>query len=395
MTGKSKGRKILFVDDEQALLNGISRRLGFVYDLETAISGEEALDKMETEGPFAVIVTDMRMPKMDGIQFIQRARMISREATYIMLTGNQDQETAISAMNEGQVFRFLNKPCDANELKKAIEVGIKQYELVISEKELLHQTFLGGVSVLTEVLEISQPEIFGLSTEIEQVFTLLRESINAPNRWEYKLANKLVLVGFALLPREDRQRIGEAVPFDPEDDELFDKAVQISSRLIEHIPRLEIVAKIILEQSKTDGSVQSTHARPEDRLIRVGGTMLCTALYWCCLKKLGLNSAAAMNTLLRRLPNLCPQFTEALQQLPDEVENRPSITLHLGELAEGMVISEDIVTHDDARLLRKGQRVSQATLEKLQMYLEKNVLPEEYHVYESSCAWARVPAGIA
>lgn len=110
--------RILIVDDEQPLLNGL-RRLGDYYDLVTANSGDAALHEIESHKGFAVVLTDMRMPGMNGIQLIQQARMIAPDTVYMMLTGNQDQATAIKAVNDGQVFRFLNKPCDHDHIRRA------------------------------------------------------------------------------------------------------------------------------------------------------------------------------------------------------------------------------------------------------------------------------------
>src|SRR3990172_8227431 len=101
--------RILFVDDEQSLLNGIERRLAGNFDLVTACSGIDAPAVLDDQGRLAVVVPDMRMPKMDGVQFIKEARVKSPDTVFIMLTGNQDQATAIQALNEGHVFRFLTK----------------------------------------------------------------------------------------------------------------------------------------------------------------------------------------------------------------------------------------------------------------------------------------------
>ena len=112
--------KLLFVDDEAAILSGIQRLLGFDYDLDTALGGKQALEKIQQDGPYDVIFTDMRMPGMDGLQFVAEARAIAPQSTYIMLTGNADKETFVRAMHEAKVFRFLNKPCDQNTLETAI-----------------------------------------------------------------------------------------------------------------------------------------------------------------------------------------------------------------------------------------------------------------------------------
>ncbi|TWT77283.1 Transcriptional regulatory protein QseF [Posidoniimonas polymericola] len=118
--------KLLFVDDERAILNGIERLLGFDYDLDTAESGKEALETIANNGPYDIIFTDMRMPAMDGLQFVAEARKIAPASTFIMLTGNTDKETFVKAMHEARVFRFLNKPCDAGTLQLAIADAAEQ-----------------------------------------------------------------------------------------------------------------------------------------------------------------------------------------------------------------------------------------------------------------------------
>src|SRR5882724_1862128 len=104
--------KILLVDDDAKLLSSLKRNLCFDYDLTIAESGQQALDRLEAHEHFSVIVTDMRMPHMDGVQFIEKARRVAPNTVYLMLTGNQDIQTAMKAVNDGQVFRFLNKPCE-------------------------------------------------------------------------------------------------------------------------------------------------------------------------------------------------------------------------------------------------------------------------------------------
>ena len=106
-------RHVLFVDDDVKLLDGVTRRFETLFELQVASSGEEGLQKIRESGPFAVVVSDMRMPVMDGLQFIEQARGIAQETVFMMLTGNQDLLTASNAVNRGQVFRFLTKPCPA------------------------------------------------------------------------------------------------------------------------------------------------------------------------------------------------------------------------------------------------------------------------------------------
>ena len=118
--------KILFVDDEENILSAIKRQLRKQFDLEFTLSGQKGLDIIKQKGPFAAVVSDMRMPVMDGIKFLSNVREISPDTVRIMLTGNADTQTAVDAVNEGNIFRFLVKPCSSETLSKSLNAGIKQ-----------------------------------------------------------------------------------------------------------------------------------------------------------------------------------------------------------------------------------------------------------------------------
>ena len=103
--------KILLVDDDRNILSGYQRVLRKAFDLETALGGEEALRLLTMDGPFSLVVADMQMPGMSGLELLDKAQTVSPDTIRIMLTGNTDQKTAADAVNQGQVFRFLTKPC--------------------------------------------------------------------------------------------------------------------------------------------------------------------------------------------------------------------------------------------------------------------------------------------
>ena len=116
--------KILFVDDEENVLAAFRRQFKKTFNLETASNSILGLEVLQTEGPFAVVIADFRMPEMDGIQFLSRVKEISPDTVRIMLTGHADLNTAIDAVNSGNIFRFLTKPCPVDILTNAIEIGI-------------------------------------------------------------------------------------------------------------------------------------------------------------------------------------------------------------------------------------------------------------------------------
>jgi signal transduction histidine kinase len=119
--------RILFVDDEIDILSSFKHNLRQKYEVVTAESGAEGIDTMRGQPAFAVVVSDMRMPGMDGATFLARARQISDATTRILLTGHTDLDAAINAVNDGFIFRFLTKPCPHEVLLDALGHGVIQY----------------------------------------------------------------------------------------------------------------------------------------------------------------------------------------------------------------------------------------------------------------------------
>ncbi len=121
--------RILLVDDEPFVLAGYQRGLKKFFQLDTASSGEEALTlvKQRQDDPYAVVVSDMRMPNMDGIQLLKQLAETHPQTLRIMLTGNADQQAAIEAVNQGHVFKFLTKPCAVDELKETLDIALQHY----------------------------------------------------------------------------------------------------------------------------------------------------------------------------------------------------------------------------------------------------------------------------
>ena len=157
--------KILFVDDDESLLAAYKRQLRKQYQIETAIGGREALELIEQSGPYSVIVSDYRMPFMDGIEFLSRVREIAPDTVRIMLTGSGDMQAAIQAVNEGNIFRFLTKPCSAEVLSESLNNGIKQYEQVTREREYNEKTrhsMAQAMEVQQHLIPKAEPVIAGL-----------------------------------------------------------------------------------------------------------------------------------------------------------------------------------------------------------------------------------------
>lgn len=144
--------KILLVDDEPNIIHSYSRGLRKDWDLVTAMSGLEGLEAIGKHGPFAVIVSDFNMPRMDGITFLRKSIKLDPESVKMMLTGEGDFQIATRAVNEGNIFRFVTKPCPLTQLVKILKDGYKQYQLLQVEKEARQQELTIAGDIQKELL---------------------------------------------------------------------------------------------------------------------------------------------------------------------------------------------------------------------------------------------------
>jgi ActR/RegA family two-component response regulator len=151
--------KILFVDDEVSILQGYQRLLHREFHVSSANSGDDGLAAIKTSGPFAVVISDMRMPGMNGAAFLAKVREMAPDTVRMLLTGYSDLEAAIDAVNNGHIFRYLTKPCEKEVLVKAIQSGLTQHQTIIADKELIRKAKLVTRSSLEwEAQDLSQGE---------------------------------------------------------------------------------------------------------------------------------------------------------------------------------------------------------------------------------------------
>jgi len=157
--------KILLVDDDALILAGLKRHLRNQFRIETALSGEEALKRIEEKGPFAVIVSDYFMPGMDGIEFLCRVKETDPDTVRMMLTGSADMSTAIQAVNEGSIFQFHPKPCPADTLGKAIQTGLEKYHKTTDNQtqwEKVKMSLAQASMIQQNLVPKSDPQVEGL-----------------------------------------------------------------------------------------------------------------------------------------------------------------------------------------------------------------------------------------
>jgi diguanylate cyclase (GGDEF)-like protein len=169
--------KILFVDDDEKFLDIYKKKFSDKYIINTANDAKDAIKMIGENGSYAVIVADMCMPGMDGIQFLEKAREKSPDSIRIMITGKGSMESVIQAINRGNVFHFLTKPCTKEEMKNTLEVSIDKY------KENMNLKNKSIYDELTKVynrryFEFTIPDLFKKSNRATDKFSLIFIDIN-------------------------------------------------------------------------------------------------------------------------------------------------------------------------------------------------------------------------
>ena len=369
---------ILCVDDDANLLEGLKRQLRKQFTLETALSGEAGLVVVKEDGPFAVVVSDMRMPGMNGARFLAQVRAMTPDTVRILLTGQTDIQDAIVAVNEGHIFRFLTKPCPPEVLATALQAALQQYHLLTAERTLLEQTLRGSVKVLTDVLSLINPVAFGRATRLKRYVLHIARSLDLSDVWQFELAAMLSQLGCVTLPAETLEKVYAGQPLSVEEQRMYANHPAVGHGLIRHIPRLEVVAEIIARQQEPYTNTEALHTPQEREQVLMGAHILKVVLDFDRLVARGMSHHDAVAELLQS-PDAYG-IVAALQSM-DMEEARAVVRLAaVRDLYPGMVLDEDIRAKTGLLVIAKGHEVTYAMMERLRSYATRVPLVEPFRV---------------
>lgn len=362
--------KILIVDDDPALRAAYRHRLKEKFDVEFAPDGKQGLVLIEKNGPFAVIVSDMRMPKMNGIQFLSQVKDITPDSYRIMLTGYADLKTAVDAVNEGKIFQFLTKPCPVETLYQSLDTGIKMYKHIVAERELLEKTLSGSVNVLTEILSLVNPEAFGRASRIRSYVRDVVRKMKLSDLWQYELAAMLSQIGCLTIPPLIIHKIYAGEQLSEEEEKMFSSHPQVARNLLVHIPRLEPIARMIELQQKPFSYFSSLEEDIRDNNIILGAQILKIVLKFDQLIVNGMYHSRALLKLRSQKDEYNPKILDVLENLRIHKLNRVIKRVNVKELRNSMIIDEDIIAKNGVLLVSKGQVVTDPVLELLKSFSE-------------------------
>lgn len=373
--------KILCVDDEPNILHGYKRTLR-KYDIYIAEGGAEGLETIRSEGPFAVVVSDMRMPLMDGIQFLSRVKEISPETVRVMLTGNSDQQTAMDAVNEGNIFRFLTKPCLPENLALTLDAGLEQYRLVTAEKQLLEQTLNKSLQVMVDILSMVNLTAFSRSTRIKKLAREIADKLNVENAWEVEIAAMLSQIGCVAVPEEILQKIVDGTSLTNKETGLYHQFPQTGHDLIVRIPRMEVVAEMVGHQNqRLNDEFEKSASIGQVDSATIGARILKVVLDFDRLINSGNAPRAAYEELSRRIGWYDASVLMALEDIAAQTSNEfVSFEMEISQLKPGMVLEKPLFSLRGSMLLSAGQEISTSLILRLMNFVEVGIIEDRIQV---------------
>ena len=355
---------VLCVDDEPRVLDGLKLTLRRGFEVSTATSGPEGLALLKQMAGAAVVISDMRMPGMDGAAFLTKVREQWPDSTRVLLTGETGRDAAVAAINEGHIFRFLTKPCLPEKLIAAVEAAARQHQLVIAEKMLLQQTVLGSIQALVDVLAIVNPIAFGRGGRIKRVTTQLAAASGLAPSWELEAAALLSQIGYVSLPMELVERAVGGEPLNADEELLLSEVPKVTERLLGRIPRLENVAAIVAHATRPQ--IAKIPASVE---VAASAAVLMSVLEFDALTSTGESAETAIATLRARLGAKHAPLIAHLAALQNTVDSGTQLReIRLRDVVPGMILMDDLRTDLGTLLVSSGYEVSQSFVDRMRNF---------------------------
>ena len=370
-----ENEKVLFVDDDPNALRAYKRHLRKYYRVHTVLSGKEGLEAIKNDGPFGVIVSDLMMPEMDGIEFLTLANERSPSSIRIMLTGFGDMEKAMRAINEGHVFRFETKPCKIDKLIEALEDGFRQYNLTLAEKSLHHTALKGSIKVITDMLTMIDGAMFGRAMKLRQYAKRFARRIKLDTAQDLELAAMLSQTGFLTVPVEIRQKILRHEKLNSSEEMIVRNVSETGFNLLSNIPKLERIAHIIRYGKKSyngkgfpKDDVAGNDIPVESRILNILSDLIE-------IEERVKSKREIMSTIRDKKQRYDPKL---LSEIIDEfigfrtrqplLPPKNSITVEFDEMMEGDILLTDLRSPDGKLLLAQGSRLTRPILSGLKRH---------------------------
>jgi hypothetical protein len=270
----------------------------------------------------------------------------------------------MSALASGDIFRFVTKPCVADNVRRAVDAGVIHHRLRKAERDVLEQTVVGCISALMDGLAIASPLAFGRASAIKRLAVGFASWIEFNDCWQLEAAAMLSQVGYLTLPLPLIEKIHRGEALSLEEQQAAYDVSKVAVRLFQHIPRLEPVLEIMRALTFSDEQLMELG----DGAVGLSTRILALALHYDALTRQGRNGHLALQTLRSR----GPRYGEALIELFAQYVRASCAGEHaevrevpLHAVQPGMTVTADVRTATGTFLVPRGFEVTPAFLERL------------------------------
>jgi response regulator RpfG family c-di-GMP phosphodiesterase len=360
------GRKprVLCVDDEPRIFQAMQRQLASEFEVVGTDNALEALTWL-AEGSFQVIVSDMRMPGMNGTALLSRAREAQPDTVRVLLTGEADIADAINVVNQGNIFRFLVKPCPPDVLRAALHAAAELHRTLTAERELLEKTLRGAVEALLGILSLANPAAFARAARIQATVKELLAAVAPAEQWSIEVAAMLSQVGAVVLAPGTVQKLNAGLALTAEEARQMEMLPSHAEDLLKAIPRLEGVREMIRDQAVAYSKATSRGA-PQAGSGVSGAQMLRLAVGLEALEAAGLQRLDALRTLGSKEGSYDPSLIAALEARTKPVYDEPGVrAITAQQLRPGMTIARDVTDRAGRMLVGRGYEVTESLIQRI------------------------------
>ena len=374
--------KVLYVDDETSLLSAFSslfRREGLVIETLADSTGIDGM--LEEHGPFAVVVSDQRMPGLDGVGTLERVRRHSPDTIRVMLTGFADQDDTVRAINTAGVSRYILKPWDDTLLKHTVHDCIHSFNMV-AENRILTAELAVRNAALEELLEGTVGQtvqlLSHLSTYInihaahqtERVRTLgtailkVSRDVPAEEQWDIHRALELFNLGISVLPPWIQVTLTKEGLWSLARFPIAQNHQLLAYDLLKEIPRFERVARIIqLSHKDFDGGGEPASIALKGHDIPLGSRLLRILIDLDSLSTEHHRGRAMLQKMHVQSKKYDTDLIALMLGLESTLRvSQTEKSLGLDALEPGMILIEDLVTVRGRVMIRAGSEITKPVL---------------------------------
>jgi hypothetical protein len=272
----------------------------------------------------------------------------------------------MAAVNEGNVFRFLSKPCPPSDLLRALEAAVEQYRLITSERVLLEQTLRGSLKTLTDILAFVNPVAFGRGIRTRKIIGELAHLQGMLDPWVAEIAAMLAQIGWVTLPAETSDKLYQGKELTRREQGLVDNLSVVNEQLLGNIPRLESVREILRYREQLYDDPEASYAKVSGNAIPWGARALKAITDLDVLQSRGFSPELALNALRARTGWYDPAILNGLARLQGGVAVETTVKqIHLSQVMAGMIFADDVKNSMGLLLIARGQEVTPSLVERI------------------------------